>query len=73
MLTELQVFCYTSCFGVATGLLTAEIDGTVFTAQTETLTFNDPPNFLIVTYTFPSVTITSLTPGQSVILVWFGV
>jgi len=68
-LTEIQAYCYTSCSGVVTGLITADIDGTFFTAQPETFAFKDPPAPLIVTYTFPSVTITSVSQGQTLLFV----
>ena len=68
-LTEIQAYCYTSCSGGVTGFITADIDGTLFTAQPETFTFKDPPDLVVVTYTFPSVTITSVSQGQTLLFV----
>ena len=63
-LIDVEAFYYDSCSATAIAYATVEIDGTTFTAIPNTLTFADPPTILVVTYEYPSVTITSLTPGE---------
>ena len=51
--------------------LTVGVNGTFFTAaRPQTITYNGAaPQFYYATFTFPSMTVTSLTPGEPLTLV----
>jgi hypothetical protein len=48
-----------------TAFALVEIAGTPFSADPVTMTFADPSTPLYITYQFPSVTLTSLTPLET--------
>jgi len=48
-----------------TAFALVDIAGTLFTADMVTMTFADPSTPLYITYSFPSVTLTSLTPLET--------
>jgi hypothetical protein len=52
-----------------TAFALVNIAGTQFTANPVLMTFADPSTPLYITYQFPSVTLTSLTPLQTLLFV----
>ena len=68
-LTVVEVFYYTNCTQVITALGTAVVSGQAFTAQPMTITFVNPATAIFITYSYPSVTITSLTQLQPLTVV----
>ena len=69
-MTIMEVYYYTSCTLTMTGSATVTVNEEIFTADTITWTFVDPPTPLIITWRFPSVTLTSLTPLETLLYVF---
>src|SRR5438552_4279926 len=61
---------YTLCTQTVTQYVTLYLDGSAVYADPITYTFPTPSAPLTVTYNFPTVTITSLTAGETIVYVF---
>lgn len=71
-LTQVEAYYPTSCSKefIATAYWSVIIDDTTYPAPSDIITFTNPlSNGLFITRTYSNVTITSLTPGQTVTFV----
>jgi hypothetical protein len=64
-----EAYYYTSCTLTMTASATATVGDTAFTANPITFTFSSPESPLLLTWEYPSVTLTSLTPLETLIYV----
>jgi hypothetical protein len=70
-LTEVRTYTYVSCDYTMTATAQALIAGNVFSADLVTYTFLNPSQPLVVTWHYPEVTLSSLTPLESITFVWY--